>query len=191
MRRENQIRLLIALGLTLLLAISGTVAYFTASETAHNIVSTQGVNIEIYEYASPDGSKPFSELSNIATDVTYSKIPYVENIDIEPVWVRSKIILKRKIGDVETIIDDYFSLMEIGEKGENWTLADDGFYYYNSALSGGEKTEPLFKTVQFKDGLDNIYMDALFSLTVSAEATQSVNNGTSALNATWGESGGF
>ena len=41
MRRENQIRLLIVLGLTLLLAISGTVAYFTTSETAHNIVSAR------------------------------------------------------------------------------------------------------------------------------------------------------
>ena len=191
MRRENQIRLLIVLGLTMLLAISGTVAYFTASETAHNIVSARGVSVEIYEYASPDGSKPFSDLSNIATDVTYSKIPYVENIDIEPVWVRSKIILKRKLGNVETIIDDYSSLMKIGGKSDKWTFAEDGFYYYNSALAGGEKTEPLFKTVRFKDDLDNTYMDALFSLTVSVEATQSANNGTSAINATWGESGGF
>ncbi|MBR3204270.1 hypothetical protein IKF81_01140 [Candidatus Saccharibacteria bacterium] len=194
MRLKQQTQTLILLGTILFLAVSGTVAYFVTTEIAHNIVSTKGVDIELYELVDPEGDgsspAPFNDLEKIIPGITYSKIPYVENIDTEPVWTRAKLTLKRKIDDIEIIIDDPTSLIELGEMSEKWTLKEDGFYYYDSSLNGGKSTEPLFKTVKFKDGLDDEYNNATFTLTIDAEATQVANNGTTPTEANWTEGGG-
>jgi len=170
---------------------SGSVAYFVVTNTAHNVISTsKAVNIELYELAGPEGTKPFSDLMNVKPGETYSKIPYVENIGLEPVWVRTKIILLKTDGDnTETTINDFAPLLTLENLDENWQKGEDGFYYYNSPLSGGEKTEPFFESVKFADAIDEEYSLATYTLTVSAEATQVANNGTSPLNASWTESG--
>ena len=185
MRLKHQTRLSLLLLATFLLVAGGSVAYFVTTETAHSVVSTSGVAIELYELAGPEESIPFSDLENVLPGVTYSKIPYVENVDTEPVWVRAKITLKKTVDGTETVIDDYASMMELGGIGANWAYKEDGFYYYSSALNSGEATEPIFQTVIFTDDMASEYQDAVYSLTVTAEATQVANNGTSAENANW------
>ena len=190
MRRKPQIRTLLILGITFLLAMGGTVAYFVTSETAHNIVSTSGVNIELYELDGPAGSKPFHDLENIVAGETYSKIPYVENLDLEPVWVRAKISLKQTAGDgTETPVTDFSSLMTLQQVGTHWALSSDGYYYYDLPLSGWEETEPVFRSVKFADSIGDEFQLSTYTLTVSAEATQVKHNGSSALDAAWTESG--
>ena len=191
MRRKLQIRTLLVLGAIALLAMSGTVAYFVTSETAHNIVSTSGVKIALSEFDSPAGSKPFHDLENITAGETYSKIPYVENIDTEPVWIRAKVSLKQTASNgTEVPVADLSSLMALQNLGTHWLLnSDDGFYYYDSALSTGERTEPIFKSVKFADTIGDEYQLSTYTLTVTAEATQVKHNGTSALDASWTESG--
>lgn len=190
MRQTSRTRLLIILGAISLLTLSGTVAYFVTSETAHNVVSMSGVSILLNEFAGPEGSRPFHDLENIAGGETYSKIPYVENNGPEPVWIRAKVSLKKTEGDgSDSTLSDFSSLMTLQELGENWFLSSDGFYYYSSALQGGESTEPFFKSVKFADSIDEDFNLATYTLTVSAEATQVKHNGTSALDAAWTESG--
>ena len=192
MRSKNFTRLSLLLLAVFLLAAGGSVAYFVTSETAHNVVSTSGVSIALYELAGPAEIQPFHDLENITPGTTYSKIPYIENTDTEPVWVRAKITLKQTTGDgTETPLTDYASFMEFGDLGTNWTLHTDGFFYYASALAGGAQTEPLFKTVKFADTIGDEYQLATYSLTVTAEATQVAHNGTSGLDASWTESGGI
>lgn len=189
MRQKISAKALIVFGMVLFLTMGGTVAYFATSETAHNIVATSGVKIELYELDGPAGSKPFHDLENIAAGETYSKIPYVENIDLEPVWVRAKVLLKKVDNGSEALIEDYSALMTIQDLGANWIANTDGYYYYNSSLSSGEQTEPIFESVKFADSIGDEYQDATYSLTVATEATQVKNNGTSGLDASWTESG--
>lgn len=191
MRQTSRTRLLIVLGAISLLTLSGTVAYFVTSETAHNIVSTSGVKIALNELDGPAGSKPFHDLENITAGETYSKIPYIENIDTEPVWVRAKISLIQTAGDgTETPVTDFSSLMTLQNLGTHWLLnSDDGFYYYDSALSTGKRTESIFESVKFADTINDEFQLATYTLTVTAEATQVKHNGTSALDAAWTESG--
>ncbi|MBR3180775.1 hypothetical protein IKF63_01715 [Candidatus Saccharibacteria bacterium] len=188
MRRKSQTRALAILGITLFLTMSGSVAYYVTSETAHNIVSTGGVSIKLYDQADPEGITPFNDLENISAGITYSKIPYVENISIEPVWVRAKLTLKKKTGDTETIIDDISTLMELGEIGSSWIKADDGFYYYNQSLALEQKTEPILRTVRLKEEASE--ENTTYTFTVLTEATQVAHNGTSAITASWTENGG-
>ncbi len=191
MRRKHQIRTSLILGAIALLAMGGTVAYFVTSETAHNIVSTSGVKIALNELDGPAGSKPFHYLENITAGETYSKIPYIENIDTEPVWVRAKISLIQTTGDgTETPVTNFSSLMTLQNLGTHWLLnSDDGFYYYDSALSTGERTESIFQSVKFADVIGDEYQLSTYTLTVTAEATQVKHNGTSAQDAAWTESG--
>ena len=184
MRRKPQIRTLLVLGIAFLLAMGGTVAYFVTSETAHNLVSMGGVKIALNELDGPTGSKPFHDLENIIAGETYSKIPYVENVDLEPVWIRAKVSLKKTAGDgTETDITDFSSLMTLQEIGENWTTSPDNFYYYNLAVNNGEQTEPIFRSVKFADTINDEFQLATYTLTVTAEATQAKNNGLSGLDA--------
>lgn len=184
MRRKLQIRTLLILGIAFLLAMGSTVAYFVASETAHNLVSMGGVKIALNELDGPTGSKPFHDLENIIAGETYSKIPYVENVDLEPVWIRAKVSLKKTAGDgTETDITDFSSLMTLQEIGENWTTSPDNFYYYNLTVNNGEQTEPIFRSVKFADTINDEFQLATYTLTVTAEATQAKNNGLIGLDA--------
>lgn len=190
MRQKLSLKTSILLLALVLLAAGGSVAYFVTSETAHDTVSMSGVSILLNEFAGPEGSEPFHDLENIVAGAVYSKIPYVENNGPEPVWVRAKVTLKQiATGGTATTISDYSPLMELQELGGNWTLSSDGFYYYNSALQSGEQTEPIFKTVKFADNLSDDFKNSTYSLTVAAEATQVVHNGTNALDASWTEGG--
>ena len=59
----------------------------------------------------------------------------------------------------------------------------DGYFYYKKALKPTETTEPLFTTVTLKEELENEFMNAKFSLDLTAEAVQVANNGSTVLEA--------
>ena len=192
MRQKQLTRLSLVLGAALLLAVGGSVAYFVATETAHNVVSTGKVNILLNELMDETGAlRPFNDLENIEAGATYSKKPYIENHSTEPVWVRAKVSLIKTAGDgTKTPIDDFTSLMTLKNQNSHWLAGENGFYYYDSALPVGGKTEFLFESVKFADTIDDEYQLATYTLTVTAEATQTAHNGTSAFDAVWTENGG-
>ena len=188
MRSNNKIRIMTFTSMTLILiTIFGTAAYFIAVETAHNVISTSGVGIALYDLSDPDGELvPFSKLTNVYPGETYSKIPYVENNEVNPVWVRASVELRAELKTGETvIIPEYGELVVLNEIGSNWR-ENDKMYYYEPVLYPGEKTTPFFTSVKFKEEIPDSFQDAKFILTVKAEATQTANNGDSALTANWG-----
>ncbi len=190
MHRRVQTRIGVVAGVLALLAVSGSVAYFVATGTAQNIISTGGVGIQLYELADPEGdgnTTPFLGLVNVMPGMTYSKILYVENTDTGEVWVRMKVSLAAELETgAEVIVPNYNEYILLGGIGGNWSLGTDGYYYYGSMLSSGEATEPLFSNVTFSAMLPNEYQGAKFKLMVAAEATQAKNNGSSAKNASFG-----
>ena len=66
---------------------------------------------------------------------------------------------------------------------EDWTLGEDGYLYYNEALKPDEVTAPIFTTVTFSKKMGNEYRDVKVNVDVAAEAVQTANNGTSAMDA--------
>ena len=65
---------------------------------------------------------------------------------------------------------------------EKWT-EKDGCYYYNQPLPAGETTEALFTKVIFSGNMKNEYMESKTTIVVTAQAVQTANNGTTALEA--------
>jgi len=170
--------------------IWGTSAYFVSEEKVHNIITSGGISIDLLEETSAKDENgdpvPFSDIENAMPGETYSKIPKVKNTDSGDAWVRIKIEKSVRLADGLTAeVPEGALLLDLNT--ENW-LEKDGYYYYSKILKPTETTEPLFTTLTLKKELENEFMDAKFSLDLTAEAVQVANNGSSALTANgWGE----
>lgn len=190
--RPRSVLLSLCLFLVATLTLSGSLAYYVSTTTTHHLVSTSGVKIELSELSDPTGETvPFTDLSNITPGVFYSKIPYVENTDTEPVWVRVKLTLAYRDSDTDTYlpIPNSSALITLGDLSNHWLQAEDGFYYYSTPLTLGSSSDPIFRTISFSEELAQLYPHTTYIFTIDAYATQSKHNGASPTSAIWTEEG--
>ena len=168
------------------LAISaiGTLAYYTAEERAHNVITTGGVEIEVHEWADEEKTEPFPEdgVDDVTPGLEVTKIVEVENTGASAAWIRVLLEMTVTAADGETELSA--NLVELDYNTEKWTLGDDGYWYYNEALEPGDTTDPLFTKVTFAAEMGNEYQESTCVIDVTAQAVQSANNGTSATDAT-------
>jgi len=174
---KKKIAVLAAIVCCLMLVAGGTLAYFTAEETAFNVITTGNLEMTLIDvYDAEDGT-------NVVPDTEVSKVVSVKNDGDVSFWTRvklDKIITPAEGVEAKLVFDEYISL-DIDT--DNWTYAD-GYYYYYRALEPGETAEELFTTVSFAPEMGNEYMNADMEINVTAEAVQSRNNGERVLDAT-------
>ena len=179
-------RTLLAIALAVICLSSlayGTLAYFTASDTAHNVITSGGVDIDLLEWADEDKKTPFPEggVSGVMPGVDVTKIVEVKNTGSSDAYVRIKVEKAITLAEgVEAEID--LGLLSIDFDKENWT-EKDGYYYYNKPLAPGEVTEALFAAVTFDPAMGNEYQNSTATVDVTAQAVQVANNGDSAVEA--------
>ena len=164
---------------------TGTLAYFTAEETAYNVITTGTLSMALVEETT--GGKPFPSegISGIAPGMEVDKIAYVVNNGGVEFYARMQIEMRVTGADGNPLSDEYILL---NFDRENWT-EKDGYFYYNEAVKPGEETKPLFTKVIFDTGMHNAYMNARAEIDVHAEVVQSRNNSDGALTAAgWSES---
>lgn len=166
---------------------SGTLAYFTAEDTAHNVITSGGVDITLEEWAEdPDGGEtliPFENVTGVMPGAEVSKIVTVKNTGASDAWIRVKADVSITLAEGVTGEVD-LSLLKIDYNTEFWTLnEDDGYWYYNTYTKPGEVTEPLFTTVTFDVSMGNLYQNSSASVDVSAQAVQTANNGETVMEA--------
>ncbi len=162
----------------------GTLAFFTAEDTAHNVITSGGIDIELLEWADEAKTTPFPEggIDGVMPGMEVTKIAEVQNTGSNAAYIRVKVekdILLQEGAEGEADL----SLVQLDFDQTHWTLGEDGFYYYNEALEPGAVTAPLFTTVSFAAEMDNPYQNSTATVNVTAYATQTANNGDSALNA--------
>lgn len=178
MKRKLLVLSLVAICIAILAA--GTLAYFNAEGTAHNVITTGGVKIAVQEWADEDKTQPFENLNGIMPGSEVTKIAEVKNTGASDAWIRvlvTKNILLAGEGEANP------ELVELNIDTENWTLGEDGCLYYKEALKPGETTAPVFTTVTFKTAMDNVYQGATITVDVAAQAVQTANNGASVMEA--------
>lgn len=176
---------------------SGTLAYFTAQETAHNVITSGGVAIQLIELSDNggDGLTYWRDVEGVMPGAEISKIVIVRNTGASDAWVRVKVdktvilanedkgnpeVMKlyNNNGDSEWIEQD-------GYEGTFWTKGEDGYYYYKNPLAPGDETPALFTTVTFDAvKMDNDYQSCKAYIDVKAGAVQVANNGDTVLDAT-------
>ena len=157
----------------------GTLAYFTSEGTAHNVITTGGVEIAVQEWADVEKTKPFEDLTGVMPNTTVTKIAEIKNTGASDAWVRVKVEKNIKLqgeGTSDT------SLVELTLNTADWT-EKDGYYYYKEALKPGEVTAPIFTAVTFKPDMGNEYQNATATVDVTAQAVQTANNGATVMDA--------
>lgn len=180
MRRNNKKRIFAAASvLAIILAAGGSIAYFTSADTAHNVISAGTVEIEMHEYG-PDG-EPFEDIEGAMPGVSYDKTVEIENVGGGEAWIRARtvnaiILVSEEEGDAGRLVSLDFN-------DSAWTEGTDGWWYYNTALAAGETTDALFTQVTLGSDMSNEYQNCTVTVDVSAQAVQTANNGSTALEA--------
>lgn len=168
----------------LVIAISslagGTLAYFTADSTAHNVITSGNVKIELQEWANDEKTEPFKDITGVMPGMEVTKIAEVKNTGDNTAWIRVKI--EKSFPDMDGADP---SLIGVSVDTEHWT-EKDGWYYYTEKLAPEAVTEPIFKSVKFKEKMSNEYQNKQATVDVIAQAVQVANNGDS-----WDEAAGW
>ena len=166
------------------LTAGGTLAYFSASERAHNVITSGGVGIELLEWGDLDRTVPFEKVEGVVPGDEVVKVVEVRNDGQAPAWVRVKADVAVELAEGAAAPEgDLAQVVSIDYDAESWTL-EDGWWHYSSILEAGETTVPLFRHVAFAGaGMGNPYQGCEVTVSVSAQAVQSDNNGESALEA--------
>ena len=183
------------------LAVGGTLAYYTAEDVAHNVITSGSVGIELVEkhvletgevvdWPEEDGG-----VLGVCPGARVSKIVRVEGTGASDAWVRASV--STAIFDIETG-EELPVVLEDGTPAltyqvlDGWSQGSDGWYYYNAPLQPGAQTRPLFTEVVFDVAMGNEYQTARAVVTVEAEAVQRANNGSVVTEAQgWPNGGGF
>ena len=174
---------------------STTLAYFTAEEEVHNVITSGAVDIQLEEWQKTDaGIVPYpDEKPTVMPGTVLSKIPTVKNLEAEA-YIRARFDVEFTLknvpeGQAPEIPED---IVTVNIDTTKWVRkdGDSDWWYYVDPVATGESTAPLFTEVTFAgEEMDNLYQNADIAVNVYAQAVQTANNGASALEAAgWSES---
>lgn len=183
---KRKLLLLSVMVICIAIAAVGTLAFFNADAVAHNVITTGSVKIALHEYADAEKTQPFTDKTGVMPGMTVTKIAEVENTGASAAWVRVKLTPAIELAD-DAVLPDGFTvntgLVKPDVNTDDWTKGSDGYYYCNKALAAGETTAPVLNSVTFDVAMGNEYQGATATVTVTAQAVQTANNGDSALTA--------
>jgi predicted ribosomally synthesized peptide with SipW-like signal peptide len=149
------------------LAVGGTLAYFTATQTATNTFTVGNVKISLTEpnwVASGSVDAPEAYPGE-----PLAKDPTITNTGKNPCVVRIKITWPTLPAGVSAIQlrTDYV----LGKLGNDW-YQDGDYYYYMKLLEIGSSTDALFDQVVMPTDLQNGDASTHYDIVVTAEAVQ-------------------
>lgn len=164
--------LLMAAAIILTLNVTRTtLAYYTVVGTATNVVTSGNIQLKIHE-VTKDGTPFPSEGVKVLPGDKVSKEVSVENTCAQPFYLRLR--LTNGIEGMQESVENVFAFET---NTADWTLREDGFYYYNKVLEPGQRTSPLLKEVEMVwEQISGRFSGRTLTLTVTAEAVQSKNN---------------
>lgn len=165
------------------LMAGGTLAYFTAEERAHNVITSGGVDIALLEWADEGKAIPFEKVDGVMPGQTVVKVVEVENTGVGEAWVRVKVTASVQhhedrggvTADLTTDAMGAGGVVDIDFDASSWTY-QDGWWYYNVPLASGKITSPLFTSVTLNGAMGNDYQLSTLMVDVSAQAVQVKNN---------------
>ncbi len=184
---KKRIAYLAMLCILLTMFMNSTLAYFTAEETARNVISSGAVAVELVEKQLADNALadyPDGSIS-VMPGTEVSKIVSARNLE-EPAWLRmayTVTILDADGEKMDITADELGQIMDLNEDSLNWTYSD-GWWYYNQALAAGEESKPLFTRVLFSGPeMTDKYQSCVIAIDVVAQAVQQVHNGDTVMDA--------
>lgn len=168
MNKKKILVLAVSVCLVAILAIGGTLAYFTDTDAKTNTFTVGNVDITLTE---PNWEGTGSQdAPEVYPGEPLAKDPTVENTGANPCFVRIKVTGLDCLAPASNITyrTDYMT----GKLGDNWVLHTDGYFYYNKVLGVKETTDALFDQIVIPTDLTNGNADTEFNVVVTAEAVQ-------------------
>ena len=192
-RMKKRLACCAMLCILLSLVMNSTLAYFTAENTARNVIASGSVTVEVVEKQVVGGTLenyPDTPIS-IMPGSQVSKIVSAKNLD-EPAWLRMAYTVTIQDANGKTVelsAEQRDKIIIIDADTANWTYKS-GWWYYNKALATGEETKPLFTQVVFSGSeMGNAYQNCTVMIDVTAQAVQKAHNGNTVMDAAgWPES---
>ena len=164
------------------IAAAGTLAYYTDEVVAHNIITTNAVDITLNDKTLQGGvlvDFPTDGISGVMPSATVSKVVSVTN-EAADAWVRIRLeerIVSHNGSDLPGVLADGTPVYVLNlVSGTGWHVGDDGNWYYDYPLWQHETTDVLFDGVTFTPKLGNEYQGCTVYIDVIAEAVQTANN---------------
>ena len=167
MSKRKILLLAAAVCLIAILAVGGTLAYFTDSDEAKNVFTVGNIDIELTE---PE----WVEAQSVYPGQTLPKDPTVTNTGKNPCFVRLSVtgwdcLVKAGLSKTEIV---YVTDGVEKALGDNWVLHTDGYYYYTKVLSVGAVTDALFDEIIIPADTTNGDGKTAMELDVCAYAVQ-------------------
>lgn len=184
---KKKILYVAALLICLSIITGGTLAYFTAEDTARNVITTGGVAVSVVQQQLVDGApQPCPDQPiPVMPDTTVSRVVSIQSTK-QSAWVRLQyeITVYDASGEQKALTaEELAQIILITPDDTNWTLSD-GWWYYTDAIGFGEIAEPLFDSIAFSGpNMGNDYQGCSMVLQITAQAVQQANNGTTVLEA--------
>ncbi len=168
MKNKKLISMIVAVALIAVIGVGATLAYFTDKADTTNVITMGHVDIDLDE-PNYEGDEN-NEVKDITPGETITKDPTIEvQTGSADAFVRATLTLE---GLTE---EQAAELMKGIEINAGWYYNEtDGYYYYNTKLSAGEKAT-LFDEVAIPENWGNEVADLSFKLIVNAEAIQADN----------------
>lgn len=181
---KKKLALAAALVLVLSLTAYGTVAFLTASDTAHNVITAGTVTIELLDQTKTGGALETFPASGVKVmpGSAVSKVVSVKNTGESTCWVRVKLENNVTLASASGASAPAGDNVGLDLNTEQWCTVpgSDGWYYYRNPLPAGETTAPLFTEVSFSSDIGNDYQEAKLDIGMSAQAVQAAHNGETA-----------
>jgi len=168
----------------------GTLAYFTDTGTAHNVITTGAVKIAVEEWQMVEGKRePYPQTPMaVMPGATVSKEVCIRNQKADS-YIRAavEIVLTDDLGKTVVLTQEEANkILQINMNSVSWQREpeESRWWYYRQPVQQGEATEPLFTEVVFSGrGMDNAYQNSTLEVRVFAQAVQTAHNGVSAMTA--------
>lgn len=170
-KRKQKIAVLAAVIMLITLLSRSTLAYYTVTGVATNVVTSGEIRLQIHE--TTENGSPFPQEGVIVIPgQTVSKVVAVQNVCSHPFWLRVQLV---KASSKETLsAEDVLQIVDLND--QEWTSQGD-YIYYNTILEPDQITQPLFTQVKIAGPhVDQHDVGSALTLTVKAFAVQSENN---------------
>lgn len=154
-----------------ILAVGGTLAYFTDTTDVKNNVFTVG-NVKIKLEEPKWDEQGEEDAPEVYPGEALAKDPTVTNTGANPCFVRVGVRGLDCLGEGEDMLIHVRTNYVKDALGEGWVLHTDGFYYYTKVLAAGAATTPVFDSIVIPTALTNGDGETPFSIDVAAQAVQ-------------------
>ncbi len=169
----KKVRIISLFFLSIVLFASSTVNAIYAMSVigVTNHFETGIIDIRLEEYQLDEMGREVSwqNKENILPGDNFSKIPRIYN-DGNDCYIRAEIAIRG--GDEVDVTD--LSGIQIHGISEDWTLADDGYYYYKNELLHGKSVD-LFQSVHIPEEFPDCLMGKSFYIDINVDSIQSKN----------------